>query len=327
MPSNLLDQVVFWGPVKSGKTWLFNAFLKKIEILNRKLKPLDFSFIAESNGAEVGHIETLMNEPTTGIYERKYIFVRKKLGDDFVAKVNTQSHEVLVVDNTGGAFGSAFGTTEMDEKRKDFAWEKVRTARFLVLALNSGYEENATSGTIVKQLRDLLKVVKESDGGKYIAACLTKVDTLGEELVIEFYNQDKSQLRGLLIRSFGKEYVDQIYEGLNALQMDGKNHVESFATSATGYFNNNGKKNRNISGDGGTLADSANWYPEEVEKPFFWLFDVVERERLRYLSGGYSLFSKIMGNKTITETRQSAYASYSQLIRLAKMVENDSRKS
>jgi hypothetical protein len=324
MDVNSVNKIVFWGPQSSGKTWLFNAFLKKIEILNKKLKSLGHSIVTQEQRdgrwVDVGHVEDLIEKPTPGMIESYYRILRRRDGDSILSQVNNQCHEILVVDNAGGFFEKR-KRNDLTVNEIERAKEKVKKAHYLVLALNSGQQENANDGAIVENLKELSGYVEDGSAGKYIAACLTKVDSLGQELIVELYNRDKSELRSLLIRSFGVRYVDQIYDALDALKCDDKNRVELFATSATGYYlDSENVKRQNISSDHKVLADSAKWHPEEVETPFFWLFDRIECERLQYLSEKGNLYQTIMGKKTIIETRQATdiYVSYDQLVRLAK---------
>jgi len=317
MDSINTNQIVFWGPLRSGKTWLFNAFLKKIEILNNKLSK-DYSLVAqqriEGQWRDVDQVENFKVEPTRDLKQYQYRLLRKKLGRGPSAEVNTHCNEILVVDNTGGAFDGS----NLNEAVVEQAKELVRSAKYLVLSLNSGLDENTTSGAIVENLLDLSNIINRGESGKYIAACLTKVDTLGEELVVEFYNRSRNELKSLLIRSFGAKYVDKIDDVLKEIERKGTNHVKLFATSATGYYYLNERKVQNIASDMGTLADPSLWKPEEVEKPFFWLFDVMERERLKYLSSNWSIFQTLMGRNTITESRQAAYIPYEMLVRIAQ---------
>src|SRR5688572_6963006 len=107
MDSTNTNQIVFWGPRGSGKTWLFNAFLKKIEILNNKLTK-DFALVVqqriEGQWRDVDQVENFKVEPTTDLKQYQYRLLRKKLGSGPSSEVNTHCNEILVVDNTGGAF-------------------------------------------------------------------------------------------------------------------------------------------------------------------------------------------------------------------------------
>jgi GTPase SAR1 family protein len=325
MDETNVNRIVFWGPQSSGKTWLLNAFLKKIEILNRKIKPLGHSLVmqrqVEGKWVDIGHIESVNEGPTPGMKEIYYRLLRGRTENGVLPQVNNQCHEILVVDNAGGLFEKG-NRGKVDQNTVAMAMEKVKNARYLILALNSGMKENTVDGAIVENLNELSEYINDSSKGKFIAACLTKVDTLAEELVVELYNRDKSELRSLLIRSFGEKYVDRIYDALQALRCDEKNQVELFATSAIGYYYLNGRKTPNITqnANGAEVADPAHWYPEEVEHPFFWLIDIIERKRLSFLPKEKSIFQIMMGSKTITETRtaENVYMPYEQLIRLAK---------
>lgn len=312
------NQIVFWGPRQSGKTWLFNAFIKKIQILNSHLSQedsLQIEWKRNNNWSNVELGESLKIEPNSDLEQVEYRLLRKMMARGLLHEVNNHCNEILIADNTGGVFD---GSKKDDPFAVEQAKQVVRNTRYLILSLNSGLQENAKQGAIVENLHELSNIIDRNSPSKYIAACLTKVDTLGGELVIEFYNRNKSELRSLLIRSFGAKYVDDIYKKIEQIKNGGSNQVVLFATSATGYYIQNGKKIKNLSSDEKSLANPSQWNPEEVEKPFFWLFSIMERERLKYLPNKRNLFQFFMGNKTIVDSRQDAYLDYETLVRIAQ---------
>lgn len=327
--SNDVNRIVFWGPSRSGKTWLFKAFLKKIQLLNDKLTGDGFEIKAQektTNGVweDVRNIDGLTHEPTQGLTETLYRIVKKKpllpingttnqnlrfLSD----RVNIQSHEVLLIDNAGGLFQRGNRGT-INQNQVDQALAKVHNASYIILALNSG-DTTTGQGSLAEDLRELSGIL-QGTRGKRIAACITKVDELGQSLIISLYNRNKDELQGLLARSFGRQYAEQIKAEINVLS---RNHeVELFATSSSGYYDENGKKVKNINSTGYELASVPQWNPEEVEKPFFWLFGQIERERLAYLDKDDKVFSFLMQKHNILAARKEAYVSYEQLIRLAE---------
>jgi len=321
--NNETGRIVFWGPKGSGKTWLFRAFLREIELLNGNLRLLGYSTVVEEKRGEtwknVGHIEGLEAIPTADLTVTLYRF-QKNTGLNnhpqkrFLANcVNQHCHEIAVIDNSGGFFEENQKST-LDTKSIEQAEDEVRNAHYLILSLNSGNTQTG-QGTLVTDLRKLRKLL-ENSSEKLIAACITKVDSLGQELVIPLYNQNENELKSLLTRSFGRQYANEIDVELKALR--NYHEVQLFATSATGYFiDSDNRKKVNLASAGTALADTAQWNPEEVARPFFWLFEKIERERLQYISKEDKLFIHLMQVDTILAARQEAYISYEQLLRLA----------
>jgi GTPase SAR1 family protein len=316
-------KIVFWGPATSGKTWLFRAFLKKVQLLNDILKSQGYSLdVKEINGnrwESIPNIDGLLTEATSDSMQSYYQIIRKTEKTSvsgIKTRVNTHSHEIWVFDNPGGWFQKQTQAEMKEDQKKQVAGvaEAIRNAHYLVLALDSGKTTTGESN-FAEDLKQLTSLVANTEGKK-IAACITKTDALGQQLVIPLYNRDESQLKGLLTRSFGQEYARQIDASLDILRRS--HDVKLFATSAVGYHEKDGKKIVNLNETKTAIGNTAAWNPEEVEKPFFWLFDAIERQRIEYLDPASRLFSFLMGKDNILKTRREAYLSYTQLLRIAE---------
>jgi hypothetical protein len=342
-------QISFWGPSYSGKTWLFHAFLYRIKKINDRLEksmyrmsvldkkgkevraesPIDFGYSDKPEETVIDSSDSLgfKIQPTQDKIQGMFYFKRFCVRQDgLISRVNTHEHNIATFDEQGMKFEPIHNKLdEVGVNKRDAAWETVANSRFIVLALNCDLSSNVASsqGNIVRvnslvgQLRQLKEMLTEQPAGKYIAACLTKVDTLGE-LIIEFYNKEENQaeLRNLLISSFGKRYTEEIFMIIDEIRK--KHQVEIFATSASGYITKDGKRVRNLGDNRNGLADPTHWEPEEVEKPFFWIFEAMERQRLCYVSPSANLFNMVMGKNTVLEQRVALYKPYSYLLRLAE---------
>jgi hypothetical protein len=110
----------------------------------------------------------------------------------------------------------------------------------------------------------------------YIAVCVTKIDSLG------VYRDPES----LIEAYFGAEMFRLLESYRNARQ-----HItmEYFSVSAMGYLDPN-RQVPNFDPMKGELQDANRWEPYRVESPFFWLFNEMEKERLRNTSGFLGLF-------------------------------------
>jgi len=323
--TDTFNKIVFWGPQSSGKTWLFRSFIKKVQLINDSLVKQGCSIrveeTEESNGPwkltpNVDDLQTLGTQDITQVY---YRIIRDanypSSSSPLQQRVNKHINEIWVIDSPGGWFqkDNQASTSDADKKTGSIK-ETIQGAQYLILALDTGNTiEGAAS--FLDDLKQLIKWVEGTER-KQIAACITKTDALGKHLVIPLYNRDETALKSLLTRSFGPTYASQIEDSLATLRR--VHTVKLFATSAAGYYENNGEKIVNLNIDRTALANVAAWRPEEVEKPFFWLFDVINQKRIEYLDPAGKLFRFLMRDSTILNARKNAYLSYDQLLRIAQ---------
>jgi len=327
---NTTPQIAFWGLTSSGKTWLFQSFIRKINVMNEVLEPQGFSLkVLDARGSEQ-NIDKLVEKGTDDTEEREYVFVRSctpgVIKDEFKRSVNTHRHSIIIVDEQGGKF-----ETNTEGKEAVVARRMVSTSDFIILSLDFNPANNSDDGTdtvqsdvskqtnlIVEQL-NLLKNLLAKEKKRYIAACITKVDKLGQEMLVDRYNQENGQktIELLLIKRFGEDGAAEILSALKSLEgQPAKHEVKLFSTSAVGYYQENGKSKVNaIKASGAySLANTTQWLPLGVERPFFWLFEMIEKRRLEYLSEKRDLFQIIIGRENIIQTRLKQYVPYSKLI-------------
>jgi hypothetical protein len=111
---------------------------------------------------------------------------------------------------------------------------------------------------------------------------------------------------------FGDNVGEKILGVLKELRA--KHELYLCAVSATGtYMDKDNKKKANIDEATKVIIDETNWRPENVEKPFFWLFAQVEKDRLAApLQNGifYKAFSK-----DFSKARLEQYVEYKDLLR------------
>jgi len=123
--------------------------------------------------------------------------------------------------------------------------------------------------------------------GRSVAICVTKVDLLGVQ------GRDPWQL---IEAYFGQDMLMQLRNFQAHLLM------ETFAVSAAGFLESSGRQ-PNYDLVNKSLLASDQWNPHNVEAPFFWMFENIERQRLAKNSNRIvrSLFGK---------SRQKEYIPY-----------------
>lgn len=294
--------ITMWGPTGSGKDWLISSFVKELYDYNHDGQPLFFSLLRWDPGG--GNPQPVQPEPpihtsgTTGIIQTRYLFKREATAPgDRAQRISSHSHALILNNNKGAdLIGALNNAAEFDT-----TYNMLLNARNLILVLSIPEEErlrereqtssgpqpqaesrsepapetlsleenpNWSRKTYLTFMQMLLE--RFEDGKRRnLAVCMSKADQLNYAgkpwLMLEY--------------RYGRSMV-------NLLQRYQQSHnIQVFATTSAGYIHQNNKWVPNIAG--GSLIDPERWKPVNTAQPFFWIFETIEKERLKQ---GFFLF-------------------------------------
>lgn len=275
-------QIVFWGSVGVGKSWLVAAFVRRLHLmsltLHKKGNPLRMK-LYDAENVEITIQEPTIIRPTDPyipIQIQTYTFQRwfegkKKSRND---SVNRYKHVITFIDSSG--------TVLMQDEnpqndaltiQRNLAAELIRTANSLIIVLPLNILDQPEE--INRYRRELIKLLSlltpQKNLSRSIAICITKLDQNG--LDGELFTKPKETIEARF------RMADDKLISLLTTEFPYVGHkVQLFGVSSCGYFCPTGKYESNISADGYSPADESKWFPINVEKPFFWIFEQIEQE-------------------------------------------------
>lgn len=270
--SNWEQSIALWGPTGSGKTWLIQA-------LNQELKwysqhDPEFHYRMTDSDGRFLSVMAPEPKPTPRIEDRLWRFAREPKKDTKAHRISAHAHQINVHDDKGASLVDAVyspGQNPLTEIT-------LQTADSLLVLLDptlvqgSLVAQPATSGGSLYTQRQytylvqaLLEKVAETQEERYVAACLTKVDRMDLQ-------RDAWQYIHIL---FGPDMVYLLQNSGQGVQ------TQAFATSAVGFYLQGGKTHSNYDDSSGQVRYPDRWKPFNVAAPFFWLFENVEKQRLK----------------------------------------------
>jgi hypothetical protein len=293
LKSKIYDSnIALWGPTGVGKDWLIRAFIKELEFLNQRQSDQYFElFITQPHSSSVVAKEYLVAEvpneikPSSKFSDQRFFFRRYYTDNDLDGLEKYSIHDFIIHNDAGKNLVECLS----DPNKFFTTYSALVNSRNIILALGPpGNSPDERAGE--ENDRDLQEI--DSDvihhnnwtkdeylefteslfqqlGGKNtrnIAICLTKSD------------QDPNgsyDAWQLLERRYGEAYVKM-------LDNERKNHnIEVFITTAAGYVEKKGKITANF--ENGKIMKKDDWTPENTSLPFFWIFEAIERKRLKSL--------------------------------------------
>ena len=312
-----------WGPSSTGKTWLFDAFIKKVNLLDTALSEYQpdpvYSVWFEDQMGMRQHRYTLdaqITPATPDIDYQDFTFFRKYLLDD--VELNQQAlsftHHFSMMDGQGDETTGQIliqANNEVNRAKVLAAHEALIGSDYLIICVERGQrnlEENGGNNAglhYVEKLRDLLKLKRKND--QEIIICFTKADLYGGKVA----GFDSALLR--LFGSYGKE-VGNLLREINGNWSEPR----CFFVSAVGYYRdiNTNKAISNFSLSDNKLIEMENWNPFEVEKPFFNVLTKAEKKSLQQFESPEKNFvSRLLGKGISQKDLVNKYISYEQMIK------------
>jgi hypothetical protein len=275
--TNTPSNIALWGPKGAGKTWLLNAFMKDLDKYNTDTSNFSY-FLHNKTGMQTPLINGLDAETFGPSVENETIrweFQRRgKQLDKRSHQVSTHTHDIAVHDNPGDWLTNAVSPN--NSNRNALAVSMLRKSNNLIMVLDPthvigtpipGEEINPNAPTKTEYAQwfsILMQFLKEQELQANIAVCLSKSDK------IKVYLETKELIRVI----FGENII-------RILEKSGFN-INYFRVSATGKINHiDGKTESNLDHETQSIKDIDQWRPINVSAPFFWLFEIIERERIR----------------------------------------------
>ena len=344
-----IPQIALWGPQSSGKSWLLFAFQRRVRMIDENLKRglinQDFRISLTAKDIDIQN-DDLLQPPaaTEDIIAKRILFYRQmtpsksSMQTSLQHKINTHSHEIMVMDNQGQMLVP--GTVQKQkndnleeqgnpQNLSDEAIRRIEAARDfavrspnIIVVLDSKEEKDNSKYKISDEINKFLNDNVLRSGRKYnIAFCLTKVDSLGE---LDIQGANDETVQSFLIRQLGLKGQEKIIGFAQELQQDG-HEARLFATSACGYMYNPDTRKRVSNLDGNnTIADIENWRPEGIEKPFFWLLEKIEKNRISEIEQSGNRYERVLWKSPMKADRVDHYLPYDSILRYAKMGERKS---
>ncbi len=290
----LMGEFAFWGPTGSGKDWMLRSFARALEQYNdNRSDRYDGQFqhtLAFGNGRPLP-----TEPPPPGViiptlegaaYDDRFRYSRVGRSRPMTKaqRVSSHSHEILVTNAAGG--------DTVNLERSFEVGATLQSAQCVLMLLDHTLisETGALTGQgYINMVRDFLDYLEPLPDRKrrYIAACLTKVDRL------------------TIIRDAGEAVRLTFGRGMEQLLTSYSHRgteVRFFAVSAFGFLRAENRK-PNLDGEKVYLQDPYHWRPHNVEQPFFWLFEQMERSRL-------GTFTRPLGRTFFLNERRQRYIAY-----------------
>lgn len=286
-----ITKIALWGPSNSGKTWLISAFNKAL------LDQDDHDFFYEIWEEDMpGVVHPLFAEPpqvmiTTTSIDKKWRFIRRpktRVDPSYSIQVSAFRHALNIQDSNG-----ASNLTDPIFLRT------IDTSDAIFLFLNLAPPQEALSEDIIMKylykLREISTRNRKKDRKRYIAICLSKCD------LVEL----KKEPWDTLYVVFG----ERIFEMVQEIKKIPNIELDVFLVSSAGFAIQKGEVLSNLVPQTGEILYPDRWQPYNVESPFFWLFENIERQRLSRI---LNPLDSILG---FAEERKKHYVPYSPITR------------
>jgi len=274
--NTLSGKFALWGPRGSGKDWVLQSFARSLEQYNTEGKErYDKNFehiVTHINDVPVkiqapDHIDATVDDNPD---DTVYLYERHGRSKSPVHTVSAQVHEILIT--------NAPGESLIKGSVDSINYAVQRAACLLILLdhtiISKGLNTMAEYQSWVNNLFENL--AKPSNGEKrFVAACVTKIDMLKAK-------RDDPYEYMTMYFGPGMEEVFRTHTKSKDVEF------KPFSISSFGFLRDNKTPNYNYETE--HLADPNFWNPINVEQPFFWLFEKVERNRLEKFSNGLSKF-------------------------------------
>ncbi len=270
--------VAIWGPTGSGKSWLINAFAKTIESkYNNGYLGLEYKLF-DANGIVSRSSHAIEDIPATVWVDfSQFRFTRNRTSNKFYEMMSSFSHNIYIFDNQGGA-SSRIGNDKEDQDELKTIIANLASADIVILALDptmvvknesEDYSYGFTPAEYAERVKRLFSVLDKTnpenpEKRRLYAACVTKADMIPGGI---YLHPD-----ALIEAYFGHEMSE-------ALKVPQRGIVQTFTTSSFGFISGTSKPNHKD----GLMAQVDKWQPYGVEYPFFWSFEIQEKELLKKL--------------------------------------------
>jgi hypothetical protein len=321
-------RIFLWGPTQSGKTWLIDSFIRKVNLINNVLMERKAPYkirVENSFGAEV-EVQALKALPTESIQYEQYTFHRTIDETRINNSACSIEHHIEMLDGPGDETTGRLAQKSKTPKAIGLvkrAQTALMNADYLLVTVNPGiYGSNANSENgeklnnpdeagehFLERLNALVKL-KGRNPKQRVLLCFTKSDEndgglAGFDAALAGLFSERSREIGVKLRKLMGENVDE---------------SDLFHVSAVGYFQDeNGEKKLNYNPGLNKLIDVPKWNPHKVSDPLFKIFDEAQSNQIRTVDRPKGIFSRATLEKILLPDRENTYRACSLSVMMKGM--------
>ena len=278
------EKIMLWGPSSSGKTMLIWGLARDIDqyskydeefryTLHQVFQPNPHEEPRKVPVMDIIHQRSQFPDGSQGIESSEMEFQRiakpnNGLNDKQIKRHNF-IHQIFLNDIEG-----KFSTTFIDDDSQLQVQQAYAHSRNIVSLFDITFGSDHDSEKVISDFRRFITFLTENHtfGKKKrnLAICLTKID--------KYVLAPLSNPWEILSMVYGSEVKEYL---LQEKQVNRKINFELFATSAVGVLYNPDKyKNEPNINDHGDyfINNGTSWHPIHAAMPFFWIFDIIEKE-------------------------------------------------
>jgi GTPase SAR1 family protein len=282
--------IFLWGPRGAGKTWLLNALIHQINLMEDELRNNESLFdiwVEDIMNQRVSCTELEQKATTdidyvTYILRRRYNSEETNRNHELKRSACTHDHQISMLDGPGDVVTGEILNYALSEENKAkvlSAQTRLKTAKYLIVTINGGSpKESESKEEIQRQIgnkfaENLQRLIHLSRAGyQKVYLCFTKIDQ---------YQGTGAKIESMLPLLFGR-YSVRIESLLRDLLQIHQGTIPAYFVSAPGYYyNRQGILVPNYENE--KLADEMEWKPYGVGNLFFDIFDNGEKEAIKNL--------------------------------------------
>lgn len=274
-------EISMWGPTSSGKTSLMNSLMRSLYGLSQRDTLFDYLIYdadAEELRVNYSHLftppftkdqsGTISPESFRWVFQRRF-----KATTNNTHPINVHTHLIQIHDMAGAnamALNDAITKTIFSNSK--FVLIMLDHTLLTESDSSQGIQTPWSTTSLTKQeyvasVEKFIRFLAETKPQdiRWLAVCFVKVDLLS-------INRDPWQL---IKAHFGSNMTDLLTDCQSRLGWK----VESFSVSSVGFVHKDGKRKSNFDIGKLEILDVENWAPHNVESPFFWMFNEIEKLR------------------------------------------------
>ncbi len=258
--------ISIWGPTNSGKTWLIMALVKQLKMYTAKSKYFKYEIWNADDSSPVELPTSPSSISSTGRrIERRYRYLRYPK----TSSANYSStYSLIILDAPGNLTTSLDESATAPDSNRLTAID-IRKADCLLVILDTFTtlakgDPGSEYTVLIERLEQYLTTpAHEQNNDRIILVCLTKADQMGLAL------QNYLDTWKIVEEQFGNR-VRELLEPLASHQ--------PFLVSSFGFID---RTTPNYNPVTKFIDDFSKWQPYNVEYPFFWFIDKIERKKIK----------------------------------------------
>ena len=312
-----MNKIFLWGPAGSGKTWLFNSFIRKINLLRMVFKSEGSKYdvwVEDVDGNEI-EINELTREVTLTSNYQEVVYRREVTHTDLDSNLLSNTHIIGMLDGPGDETTGQLEVdrdTQENQNRVKAARLALQEADYLFVVVHPGkraligdgdqqqIDQEKAGEHFLDRLNALLRIHRKET--QDLRICFTQSDLYAGGLGVL-----KSAL-AYLFGSRGKEIEVKLRKLFPASE---STDPPIYYMSSVGYYKDSSNKRKaNYDQTSFSLLNEAKWNPNKVLEPFFDVFDEVQEKHLIRFNTSNSILNPIL-MRLFASDRLNLYRKYS----------------